>query len=63
MILHVLHVKLRQGMMATAAISFSGCTPECRFYPETRRIEDDEVIMQYEKQRKERDERTRSKVK
>jgi hypothetical protein len=29
---------------------FTGCVPECRYYPETGRIEDEEIINEYEKE-------------
>lgn len=36
-----------------------GCIPSCRFYPETGRIEDEEVIAEWEEVRRKRDATTR----
>lgn len=33
----------------------TGCVPDCRFYPETGRIEDDELVQLYEKWKRDRD--------
>jgi hypothetical protein len=50
---------IKTGYDGKGCNQFTGCVPECRFYPETGRIEDDEVIAKYEKWKRDRDSTTR----